>query len=349
MSRRQDLLAEIKELEASVERAERRLDTARKSVLRQDQQAALLAWDLTPPTALDEVEDPRTHRLPPSLGHAARWHKRSYGRRDGLARKFREPISDLYLKSDARDFAEAHGVGVPAILAEWDTPGDIEWESLPDMFVLKSTTGGGGISVFPLTRQGDLFFDAITSTTVTREDVVAQLWHKHREGMSSYFVEEFLTRIDGKPGSPHDIKVFCFYGEPAFIEMRTEDWSRFKDAKVRTRTFLLDGTELYDIRPFVGQGVDLDAPRDLAAIVTASRALSKAIRRPIVRLDFFESEQGLKFGEVTQHPGRLPLFVPEWDEHFGDLYESGFARMLSDLLDEGELRVVPGTAGTVEP
>ncbi|MFI5429074.1 ATP-grasp fold amidoligase family protein [Aeromicrobium sp. UC242_57] len=111
--------------------------------------------------------------------------------------------------------------------------------------------------------------------------------------------------------------MFCFYGEPGFIEMRTEDWGRFADAQVRTRTFLLDGTELFNVRPFVGQATDLDMPRDLPAIIEASRILSKAIRRPFVRLDFFESEQGLMFGEVTQHPGRLPLLVPEWDERFG--------------------------------
>lgn len=330
------------------EMARLRKDIAARKVVAEDyphvvnrlnQQIAMLEWDITPPTSL--VDNPRADRKGPSLRHSVRWHKRNYRRTEGLTRTFYEPVTDLYLKTDARDFADAHGVAVPRSFGEWPTPGDIPWDDLPERFVLKSTTGGGGIAVFPLIRQGDSFYDTMARGEVTKDEIIAALYVKHR-AVSTYFAEEFLSRVDGQPGSPHDIKVFCFYGEPGFIEMRTEDWGRYANAKVRTRTFLLDGEELFNVRPFVGQATDLDAPRDLEAIIKAARTLSSAIRRPLVRLDFFESDQGLMFGEVTQHPGRLPLLIDSWDEHFGEVYEQGYARMISDVVEQGQLGLVYG-------
>lgn len=298
----------------------------------------------------------------PSYALSARLHRRAnttgVNTREGL----REPILDLYTKTAGRAFAAAHGVAVPAELGRWPDPGAVDWDALPDRFVLKSSRGGGGISVFPLERTADGFLDRMVGEPVTADEVTEKLWKKHQES-SVYIAEEFLQAKGGAPGEmPHDIKVFCFYGEPAFIEVRTGDWSRARETEQRLRTFLPDGTELTNVRALITAGTDVTAPEDFEGVVRAARTLSKAIRRPIQRIDFYETDRGIVFGEITQNPGRPPSLVPEWDEKLGAVYETAYARLLTDLVAEGAVGVrfgdqagsgaeatAPGEAGAGDP
>lgn len=296
----------------------------------------------------DELE---TDRGIASFVVASRMHRRhnttGVHRRNG----FREPILDLYTKTAGRRFAELHGIQVPAVLGSWPTPDDIAWDELPRRFVIKSSRGGGGINVFPLERREDgQFYDFIAQQLVTAERVTRRFWKKHQPE-SVYFAEEFLVGRDGEK-MPDDIKVFCFYGEPAYIEVRTEDWSRKRDGRQRLRTFLPDGTELFTVRALIPHGDDIATPVDFAAVSEAASTLSRAIRRPLQRLDFYETDHGIVFGEVTQNPGRPPALVPEWDRRLGETYENASARLFADLAAEGHLTLEYGDAaedGSVQP
>lgn len=287
-------------------------------------------------------EELETDRGIPSFVVASRMHRRhnttGVHTRNGL----REPILDLYTKTAGRRFAALHGVQVPAVLGTWATPDDIRWEDLPARFVLKSDRGGGGINVFPLERRAGQYFDFIGGQLVTAEWVTKRLWKKHQAD-SFYFAEEFLLGRGGEK-MPDDIKVFCFYGEPAFIEVRTEDWSRKRDGRQRLRTFLPDGTELLHARALIPHGDDIATPVDFPGVVAAASTLSAAIRRPLQRLDFYETDHGIVFGEVTQNPGRPPALVSEWDQRLGHTYESAASRLFADLAAEGHLGLEYGDA-----
>lgn len=331
-----------------IERARQQLATIRQKVERRRDdnemlraQIAILTEETKPPAErqLTGDSDPETDRGKPSYALAARMHRRAnttgVNTREGL----REPILDLYTKTAGRAFAAAHGIDIPAELGRWPDPGAVDWDSLPERFVLKSSRGGGGISVFPLERTEDGFLDRLVEEPVTAAEVTEKLWKKHQENRV-YIAEEFLQAKSGQPGEmPHDIKVFCFYGEPAFIEVRTGDWSRARDTEQRLRTFLPDGTEVYHARALISAGTDVSAPEDFDGVIRASRILSGAIRRPIERIDFYETDRGIVFGEITQNPGRPPSLVPEWDEKLGEIYENAYARLLTDLVDEGTLGV----------
>lgn len=282
----------------------------------------------------------------PSFALSSRMHRRHNTSGVHRRHKLREPILDLYAKTAGRQFAALHGVQVPAVLGTWATPDDIVWDDLPKRFVIKSSRGGGGINVFPVERRGDEFHDFIGDQLVTAETMTERFWKKHQKD-SVYFAEEFLVGRDGEK-MPDDIKVFCFYGEPAYIEVRTEDWSRKRDGRQRVRTFLPDGTELFNARALIPHGDDITTPSDFAAVVEASGKLSAAIRRPIQRLDFYDTDHGLVFGEVTQNPGRPPALVREWDRRFGQTYEDASARLITDLVREGHLRLRYGKVDTDE-
>ena len=331
-----------------IKRAEKRLTTLRERLEKRREgnevlqaQIDVLAEEVKTPAERQATGSTDLEHDPgkPSYALSARFHRRANTTGVNVREGLREPILDLYTKTAGRAFAAAHGIEIPAELGRWADPGAVDWDSLPERFVLKSSRGGGGISVFPLERTDDGFIDRMVEQPVTAEEVTAKLWKKHQD-QSVYIAEEFLQAKAGAPGEmPHDIKVFCFYGEAAFIEVRTGDWSRARETEQRLRTFLPDGTELTNVRALITAGTDVTAPEDFESIVRASETLSRAIRRPIQRIDFYETDRGIVFGEITQNPGRPPSLVPEWDEKLGEAYENAYARLLADLADEGALSV----------
>lgn len=296
--------------------------------------------------ALHREGDLELDRGVPSFVLSARMHRRHNTTRVNMAEGLREPILDLYTKTTAQEFAALHGVRVPKILGRWSDPDEVDWDSLPAYFVLKSSRGGGGANVYPLERDGAEFIDHLTNERTTREVVTTRLWAKHHP-RAEYFAEEFLVARGGEPGEmPNDIKVFCFYGEVGYIEIRTGDWSRAKNTEQQVRAFLPDGTELHHVRTLMKAGRALEPPSDFSAVVEACTRLSSAIRRPMERLDFFETGDDVVFGELTQNAGRPPALTPEWDRHFGEMYERAYARLLGDLASEGALHLEYGDNGT---
>ena len=349
---REELRETLREERRRVRRIGRRVGRRRDEVEELRAQIEVLRMELVPlperqaSTSTATPDDLETDRGLPSFSLAQRMHRRLNTTRVYQKNDTYEPILDLSLKDAGRRFAAAHGVRVPEVHGEWASPDDIDWDSLPERFVIKSNRGGGGINVFPVERRESGFFDFIGGELVTAETMTQRFWSKHREG-SIYFSEEFLVGEDGVT-MPHDIKVFCLYGEPAFIEVRTEAWSRKKEKRLRQRTFLPDGTEIFNARALIPYGDDVVAPVDFAAVREASSTLSAAIRRPVQRLDFYETDTGLVFGEVTQNPGWPPAFVRYWDRRFGESYEDASARLFGDLVEEGHLHLTY-TADPADP
>lgn len=347
-----DSRQEMREGRRRMRRLERQMEQRQAEIDELEAQIEVLSMEVMPmaerqaasATTPDELE---TDRGVPSFALASRMHRRHNTSGVHKRHQVREPILDLYSKTSGRQFAAAHGVQVPAVHGSWHSPDDIAWDDLPQRFVIKSSRGGGGINVFPVERREGGFFDFIGQELLTAEQIVERFWKKHQEG-SIYFAEEFLVGTDGEK-MPDDIKVFCFYGEPAYIEVRTEDWSRKKDGRQRVRTFLADGTELFNARALIPHGDDITTPSDFAAVVEASSTLSAAIRRPIQRLDFYDTDHGLVFGEVTQNPGRPPSLVRYWDRRFGQTYEDASARLITDLVTERQLGLRYGKADPDAP
>ncbi|NHA70185.1 ATP-grasp fold amidoligase family protein [Phycicoccus flavus] len=335
---------------ARLRRTERQVARRRLQVERLRAQIAILEEEAMTPLqrTVRDAADPETATGVPSHTLSARLHRRANTTRVYTRETIREPILQLYAKLPAQRFAAQHGVRVPEILGRWAEPGDVDWDALPDRFVLKSSIGGGGMNVFPLVRDPatGTYTDLLVGEPTTREAVLEKLWSKH-EKRSWYFAEEFLVGRSGEPGAvPDDIKVFCFYGEPFYLEVRRGDQSRAANITQRVRAFAIDGTELVNVRALMDPGEgDVTAPEDFGAIAEACRTLSGAIRRPLERLDFFETDQGLVFGELTQNSGRPPALVPEWDRAMGEVYENAYARLLADLAAEDALHVTYGEHG----
>jgi hypothetical protein len=340
--------ARVAELRARLGRLERAATRRRRQVARLATQVEVLGEEARSPLdrTVGGAEDPELAPGTPSFSLAAQLHRRAHlthlFEREGAP----EPVLLIAPKLPAQRWAALNGVRVPRVLGRWPDPGAVEWDALPARFVLKADVGGGAVNVFPLARDTTAggYTDLLTGEPTTRAAVTDALWSRHHDS-SRYFAEELLVGRGGDASTvPDDIKVFCFYGEPVYLEARRGDQARAAAVtSPRARFFTAEGTELTDVRPFMDPGDDVVArPEDVEGVVAAAAALSGAVRRPLVRLDFYETEHGVVFGELTMSPGHVPFLVPEWDLRLGTAYEQAYARLLRDVAAEGALHVVLG-------
>ena len=203
------------------------------------------------------------------------------------------------------------------ILGMWNSAEQIDFDSLPNKFVLKTTNGGGG-SV--LICKNKLTLDREASIKKLRMQLKQRSIYKtYREWPYKNVPPRIIAEkyMEDENGELNDYKFFCFNGKPQYCQV------------IRDR-FTKETIDFYDLEwnhmPFVGlnpvveNGINpVEKPRCLKALIEACENLSKGI--PFVRVDFFVINNQFYFGEMTFYPASgLGAFRPmEWNYRLGDL------------------------------
>lgn len=245
------------------------------------------------------------------------------------------PIWTINPKSAGARFAQSHGVGVPAILDRFDSAADPDWRRLPDEFVLKPENGSFSRGVFPLLRTDDGYVDLLDEAAGPQvPDAYTQALLRHEKAPKNrggLLVEELLlSPHHERPTLAPDVKLYCFYGTAGLIMVRTTNGSRDNHG-FRYRYFDADGADLGDIRPDDRIDPAIPAPLHVPELVRCATTLSKALRVPFARIDFYEQADRVVFGEVTPCPGGRQEFRPDVDEALGQLWEDAVVNLNRDL------------------
>lgn len=201
-------------------------------------------------------------------------------------------------------------------LSAWDEPEDIDWDSLPQQFVLKTTHGGGSSGVIVCKDKSILDKDeAIEKLKVSmRQDIYGALreW-PYKNIRKRVFAEKYMS---DDSGDLMDYKYFCFDGVMKSLLLITD---RFKEDAETCFDF-------YD-RDFVHQNIttgppmsskELLKPESLDEMIGLAERLSKGI--PFVRVDLYQIRGKVYFGEFTFYPvsGMIHFNPEEWDCKFGE-------------------------------
>lgn len=193
-----------------------------------------------------------------------------------------------------------------------DSVSDIDWNALPDQFVLKCTHDSGSAVICrdkcSLDRNSvtDLLNRALSTDFYKGRD---REWVY--KGVKPRILAEALL-----PGDPCDYKFFCFDGEPRFFKV---DFDRFSDH--RANYYSLDG----ELLPFSERHYPRDPDRKvelppaICEMTEYARKLSSGIK--FVRVDFYYVEGHVYFGEMTFYPysGLGPFDPLEADKQIGSL------------------------------
>ncbi len=123
--------------------------------------------------------------------------------------------------------------------------------------------------------------------------------------------ENLLKGEDG--GVPPDYKLFCFHGKVKYIQLDLDRDTVHKRNMYDTDWNLLEFKYLYE------NGKHLKKPHKLDEMIRLAEIVAKDF--VFVRVDFYNIEDKVYFGEITFHPeSGMGKFVPEkWDAELGEL------------------------------
>ena len=182
------------------------------------------------------------------------------------------------------------------LLGVWQKAEDIDFNSLPDQFVLKCTHDSQSIVICheKAILDKEEAVRRLGEALKLDYSVLGREWAYH--GIKPCIVaEELLTDESGD--DLKDYKVFCFNGEPKFIQV---DYDRFKGHKRRLYT---TDWNLMETKITYPDDADLVMPKPifLDELLKISKKLSKDI--PFLRVDCYITEKQIYFGELTFYPG----------------------------------------------
>ncbi|MGI6236598.1 MAG: ATP-grasp fold amidoligase family protein [Candidatus Excrementavichristensenella sp.] len=233
----------------------------------------------------------------------------------------RQPIYNIFVdKLAVRDYVKQQ-VGeqylIPEI-ARYQRPWDIQWDKLPQHYVLKCTHG----SSCNIIQDGSLTPAQLEQKKARLPGWMASNWfYLSREWpylavKPRILVEQFL---EGPNGSvPLDYKFLCFDGEPKYVIV---DVDRYKDGGDGHRRNFYDLNWVRQDMLNRHPGYDGEVPRPtcLEEMIGVARALSQGI--PHIRIDLYEVAGRVYFGEMTFFHGfGMEVFRPRsFEEHLGDL------------------------------
>ena len=209
-------------------------------------------------------------------------------------------------------------------LGVWDCVDDIDWDSLPDQFVLKTTHGGGGCGVVVCSDKAN--FDkekAIKKLEISMKSNAGKTYREKpylnvpRKIIAEKFMAVQKPKHNDVVADLPDYKFFCFNGEPHYCQVIRDRHSKetidFYDMEWNHMSFVgLNPVAKNGIEP-VAKPIHLETMKDIC------RKLSKDIK--FSRIDLYVINDKEYFGEITFYPAAgFGEFTPaDWNERLGEL------------------------------
>lgn len=196
----------------------------------------------------------------------------------------------------------------------WDSFDEIDFERLPDSFVLKCSHDSGGIYIVKDKEK----FDKTKARRIMDAAMKKNFYSGGREWpyklvKRRILAEQYLE--DSKEKELRDYKFFSFDGKVPYLFIATD---RFKNGETCFDFFDADFHHLPFTNGHPNAQVAPHKPVNFDLMLTLASKLSVGI--PHVRVDFYEADGKVYFGEMTffHHSGFVPFEPDEWDYKFGE-------------------------------
>lgn len=203
-------------------------------------------------------------------------------------------------------------------LGVWNSFDEIDFDSLPDRFVLKTSHGGGGggVVVCPNKNKLDKIVAQKIINSSLRKDISRSYREKpYRDVPRRILAEKYLT--NGYDKDLPDYKFYCFNGEPCYCQVIRDRHSKetidFYDMEWKHQEFI-------GLNPIAHNGqTPVACPQNFKTMQNICRQLAKDI--PFIRVDLYEVNKNVYFGETTFYPASgMGIFIPnDWNSILGDL------------------------------
>ena len=198
---------------------------------------------------------------------------------------------------------------VAPLLGVWDRVEEIDWESLPQKFVLKTNHDGGNFGVV-ICRDKDSFdrekAEKRLKASLRRNTYLLGREWPYKNIPRKVFAEEYIE--DKGREELLDYKFYCFDGKVRIVFIAS---GRQSQKEVCIDYYDADGNHIDGLRQsHPNAPVPPEKPVHFDLMKSLAENLSEGI--PHVRVDFFEANGNVYFSELTFFPyGGWALFHPE--------------------------------------
>jgi hypothetical protein len=218
-------------------------------------------------------------------------------------------------KLNAKRFVSKHGIRVAKLLWSGDDPNDIPFDKLPQNYVVKTATGWSSNQVLPIKNK----INAFTNLPISHSEIINYFKEIISNPLykSTILVEDFISDSHGR-NVPLDYKVYCFHGKAHFI--MAIDQKKIKTVYSRNWKIVWDQINLN-----CNYGYFVPKPIHFNELIVTAETLSKLYKYPFVRVDLYDSNEGVVFGEYTHTPNAgisVKLYTPFANRLFGKLWTS---------------------------
>lgn len=190
---------------------------------------------------------------------------------------------------------------------------DIDFSNLPDKFVIKCTHDSGGVVVCKDKSKLDVAIarEKISKCLKRNFYYIGREW-PYKNVKPRIIIEEFME--DGKNEDLNDYKFMCFNGKVKCSFVCSD--RRSKDG-LKVTFFDLDWNKMPFQRHYPTSKKEIPKPVNYDKMIQLSEKLAKDL--PFARVDFYEVNGKVYFGEITFFPGNgTEEFTPEeWDYTMG--------------------------------
>jgi len=200
------------------------------------------------------------------------------------------------------------------VLGTWKKFSDIDFEKLPDRFVLKTTHDSGSFVIC----NDKATFDKAKAKKIINRSLKRNYYKTTREWQykdiePQIIAEEYLD--EGKRNLT-DYKFFCFNGKPVFMYCEEEASEHLTQAIADMK---------YNLMPFSMEDDKAEClppkPEQFGYMEKIAQSLSEGF--PFIRVDMYCVEDKVYVGELTlyHYGGYTPFRPEEWDLKLGDMLD----------------------------
>ena len=256
-----------------------------------------------------------------ALGHRMNWDdpKTFNEKLQWLKLYDRKPLyTQLVDKYAVREYI-AEKIGeeylIPLVGGPWNSVDEIDFEALPQQFVLKTTHDSGGVLV--CTDKDSLDIKNAKQKLAKRLKVNYYWGNRewpYKNVEPRIIAEKYMQ--DKNCAELRDYKFYCFGGQPKVMLIVTDRME--KQVPTKFTFFDMDFNKL----PFVQSGPSdsraLEKPFNFEQMRQLAELLSKEF--PQIRVDLYDVNGEIYFGELTMFDSSgMEAFEPaEWDKTLGD-------------------------------
>ena len=203
---------------------------------------------------------------------------------------------------------------VTPTLAVYDNSSQIQWDQLPQQFVMKTTNGGGGNNVYICHDKTKI--DKAAVSRMMDESMKYDIYRNFGEWPYKDVKPRILVEklLESKDGDIRDYKFYCFNGETKLVLVAS---NRFTTHNYDY--FDMDFNHL-DITSRCGSHASnpIEKPANFELMKKLVSQIAKDM--PHVRVDMYNCDGQIYFGELTffDSSGYDDLQSEEWNRRLGD-------------------------------